>query len=667
MANRDQKLLGEGLRKIQPKIRMFAKANDTVNEIRADFASAIAAEPSKPEEEVKPRYADRVLKKDLVTPKIGMLSDKVSINTFVWHTTSAPDAPDRSGALEVKCLKLDELSEIAGDDDISFIELGETLKRPDSVVTNTQPRAPSATERNLPGRDNGGRDVLVGIIDVQGYDFSHPDFLDADGNTRWISIWDQSDEGLRSSPNGFNFGSEIKHEHMDAAIKGSTNLSMPAWALEPQSQMETGSHGTHVASIAAGNRGVCRNASIAGVLIDLPVTITGNRRKSFYDSTRVAQAVSYLINLADALGKPLSINISLGTNGGGHDASNGASRWIDHLMSTAGRSVCVAAGNAGQDAPSHPDDMGYVMGRIHTSGQIASRGLTSDIDWIVVGNGLADVSENEMEIWYGGADRFSISITPPGMPTIGPIQPQEYLQNHKLPDGSMLSIYNELYHPANGANYIAVYLSPFLKEPPIVGVRPGLWRVQLHGEEIRDGRYHGWIERDDPRRSGVNGSQEYWNFPSFFSKESNVDNSSVSSLACGSRVISVANLNKASNRINSSSSQGPTRDGRHKPDVAASGTDIVAANGFFGNGDSQWISMTGTSMASPFVAGVAGLMLEAEPRLTAAQIGGIIQRTSRPLPGKTYEWSNDCGYGVLDPEECVNEARNMNGRTRLEP
>ena len=34
-----------------------------------------------------------------------------------------------------------------------------------------------------------------------------------------------------------------------------------------------------------------------------------------------------------------------------------------------------------------------------------------------------------------------------------------------------------------------------------------------------------------------------------------------------------------------SSSQGPTRDDRMKPDIAAPGTDIVAANGFGENGD----------------------------------------------------------------------------------
>jgi hypothetical protein len=38
---------------------------------------------------------------------------------------------------------------------------------------------------------NYGQDVLVGIIDVNGFDFAHPDFLDADGHTRFEAIWDQ--------------------------------------------------------------------------------------------------------------------------------------------------------------------------------------------------------------------------------------------------------------------------------------------------------------------------------------------------------------------------------------------------------------------------------------------------------------------------------------------
>ena len=94
------------------------------------------------------------------------------------------------------------------------------------------------------------------------------------------------------------------------------------------------------------------------------------------------------------------------------------------------------------------------------------------------------------------------------------------------------------------------------------------------------------------------------------------------------------NLDEPRQCVNISSSQGPTRDGRLKPDVAAPGTDIVAALGFNFDDDEEWIAMTGTSMASPYVCGVVGLMLAENPKLTAAQIRGILQRggeaASRP-------------------------------------
>ena len=183
---------------------------------------------------------------------------------------------------------------------------------------------------------------------------------------------------------------------------------------------------------------------------------------------------------------------------------------------------------------------------------------------------------------------------------------------------------------------------------------------------MRDGRYHGWIERDDPRSLGRVGDREAWRFPSFFSETSNVDNSSVSSLACGQRVLSVANLDQVAERINISSSQGPTRDQRNKPDVAAPGTNIVAAKGFAGE-DDRWIKMSGTSMASPFVAGVAGLMLGLEPKLTAAQIEGIIVRTARPLPGGSFKWVNDSGFGRIDPDACLTETELINEREDKTP
>jgi subtilisin family serine protease len=376
-------------------------------------------------------------------------------------------------------------------------------------------------------------------------------------------------------------------------------------------------------------------------------------------------AVEYLIDLSKKLGGkqplPLSINISLGTNGHAHDGSAACCRWIDAALSVPGRCISVAAGNAGQEVAEFPGDLGYFLGRIHTKGSLPASDLTTDIEMEVIGNARVDVSENELEIWYSPQDRFEVSLRPPGGEWLGPYKPREFLENHRLPrEGHFVSIYNELYHPANGANYIAIYLTPFLDPHFVVGVKAGTWTVRLHGLEVRSGAFHGWIERDDPRPAGRIGNQEAWRFPSCFSERSNVDNSSISTLATGRWVVAVGNLDSTRERIHISSSQGPTRDDRYKPDVAAPGTDIIAAKGFSGEG--EWIAMTGTSMASPYVTGVAGLMLAARRELTASQILGIMQRTAKPLPGRGFPWTNDGGFGCINAAECVREAALVNKR-----
>ena len=46
-----------------------------------------------------------------------------------------------------------------------------------------------------------------------------------------------------------------------------------------------------------------------------------------------------------------------------------------------------------------------------------------------------------------------------------------------------------------------------------------------------------------------------------------------------------------------------------------------------------------------------------DPKLTAAQICGILQRTSKPLPGVDYRWRNEAGYGIIDPAGCLEEVK----------
>lgn len=707
----------ENERKLHPWLRVVRNGCREVNAVRSDGstrvacaitdeeggvpAPAIYAQMAKQEAAV-PHWTERV---DVSSPKLTKRAklferaapDDVFINVFIEFL------PEREGELgaptaemhRIKKLIEEEhakvgstipiaisnrrtflcatipvpmLDQLKSDPAVAFIHPSDplTLDRPE--ITTVSPTTKITSKAIGSAKDYGRGDaVLIGIIDVGGFDFSHPDFIDdEDGTTRFIAIWDQGGD-FRPHPAGFTFGSEFRKKHLDAAIEASKQPGLPPapW-IERQSQLQPGSHGTHVASIAAGNNGVCPHAKIAAVLIDIPAIDDDveRRRATFSDTSRITHAVEYLLMIAEEEGLPISINISLGTNGGSHDGSSGVSRWLDAYLAAPGRAICVAAGNAGQEKSHSEEDLGWIMGRIHTSGQIPAAGLEVELEWTVIGDGIEDVSENELEIWYGAQDRFSVALKPPGDSDWLEVKPREYIENKRLSTGVTVSIYNELYHPTTGGNYVSIYLSPNLNSANFRGITPGIWKIRLRGDEVRNGRFDAWIERDDPMEISRDGGRRMFRFPSFFTEKTNVDSHSITSLACGHRVIAVANLDEAKEQINKSSSQGPTRDGRYKPEIAAPGTNVIAANGF-SDSDDLWIAMTGTSMASPYVAGVVGLMLAMNHELTAAQCLGILQRTARPLAGASYNWVNDVGYGRLDPVAAIDEAKAINTRIEL--
>ena len=73
------------------------------------------------------------------------------------------------------------------------------------------------------------------------------------------------------------------------------------------------------------------------------------------------------------------------------------------------------------------------------------------------------------------------------------------------------------------------------------------------------------------------------------------------------------------------SSRGPTADGRIKPDVSAPGVAITSAAA---NTSNSYATYSGTSMATPFTAGVALLMLDANSAFTPAQVKDSIRTTA---------------------------------------
>ncbi|MGW0533123.1 S8 family serine peptidase [Streptomyces sp. NPDC003032] len=85
-------------------------------------------------------------------------------------------------------------------------------------------------------------------------------------------------------------------------------------------------------------------------------------------------------------------------------------------------------------------------------------------------------------------------------------------------------------------------------------------------------------------------------------------------------------------------SQGP-RAGDHalKPDLSAPGVGILAARSGLTGGDGFYTEMSGTSMATPHIAGVAALLAEKHPDWTGTRLKDALMSSSRRLEESVYE------------------------------
>lgn len=94
------------------------------------------------------------------------------------------------------------------------------------------------------------------------------------------------------------------------------------------------------------------------------------------------------------------------------------------------------------------------------------------------------------------------------------------------------------------------------------------------------------------------------------------------------------------------SSRGPTSDNKIKPDVVAPGVYIMADDNTYPNTPTYhggYIEMSGTSMSSPFVAGVAALMFDANYTLTPIQVKNMIRGTAEDYGVAGCDIDYGCG------------------------
>ncbi|NNC99495.1 MAG: S8 family serine peptidase, partial [Gammaproteobacteria bacterium] len=322
---------------------------------------------------------------------------------------------------------------------------------------------------------------------------------------------------------------------------------------------------------------------------------------------------------------PAVINLSLGGHWGAHDGTSA----IENVIAAEtgpGRIIVVAAGNEGSDNIHWNDTL--IEGQILT--------LTS----LVQDDGFQFV-----DIWIPRGDEVSLELD--------------------IDNGQIVPI-DGLYHPvANGGRVGGVArVDPINNDQNVtlffdacaLGTHAEL---RIDGVTVTQGHVHAW---GGPREANI--------FPTATNEYS------IGMPATEEQAISVASF-VSRNRIRSGdptlpglmvgersgfSSIGPTRYDVQKPDISAPGQFITAALAdnsemanspkftSFRDAGGELISIQGTSMATPFVAGVIALMLETEPGLNPGEIKQRLRATATRNATTGRIWNNQYGVGRIDVE-----------------
>lgn len=479
-----------------------------------------------------------------------------------------------------------------------------------------------------------GKGVLLGIIDT-GTDPDHPDFKDSLGNSRIAWLWDQRLVQATNTPQPYNYGQEWSGAQIDAG-------------LSTHDDYVEMSHGTKVAGVAAGNgasaamyKGIAPEAGIITVAVDFN-----------NPGPTVTDALNYIIGKANALGKPLVVNISIGDYLGSHDGKDLQAQMIDNMMNNLpGRALVVAAGNGGE-IPFH---LGYPVSSTDTSFtwlKNPASGFNFQVyaDSLDFKNVKFSIGAHNGSLGYRGNIGF---LTVDSM--LGTIRTDTLKYNgNRIGLVKTISDYGDSVYTldvsiaADSLNY--------------------LWTLETTGSGRIDSWSFDYVYTNLPTAAAFPAMSSY--------KRPDTLQTICTSFQCGRQVITVGNytdrttfidvngaissFSGTDNDIFPTSSLGPTRDGRVRPHITATGENIATTGAlpildwlinnfpFAVTQDSLHMTFGGTSAAAPAVAGLAALYFEKYPTATLQQLKEDIINCSLQDAFTQSVPNHRWGYGKLD-------------------
>ncbi len=578
------------------------------------------------------------------------VGDPVSIRRFCEQNQGHYKYHIQSiNSISLPIIKLEEFSEMNYVERIEFSgNFGKPLN--DNIRSNIN--IDSAHKGFAPLFDSlTGKGVIIGVIDAS-MEVNHPDFLDHNGKSRLLYYWNQSHvSSLKPQP--YNYGTEWNNEQINLGL------------VVPNGNND---HGAHVTGTAAGNgkanglhKGMAPEADI--IYVDYATNPTIDFAQS------VADAVHYIFNKADSLNKPCVINISLGTYRGSHDGKDPATKIIDQLINEKpGRAVVCAAGNSGSQNPYHvsypvTSDTNFTWFKYNSATWFGFAGLMVEI-W-------ADTQDLKDVYFSVGADKMTPNIEFRGATsfkkfTVGNVEEDLYSIS-----GNYLGTVGTYVEIQEGVYYIQLYM-----------VSPDSSQYYYRLSTTGTGKFDIWSSPNITGTSEIASLStdvfpDSLTFPEIVKyKFPDRNKHIVNNWACSPHVITVGNYVNTNTYVDYNgvsyltsatpgllsytSSHGPTRDDRIKPDISAPGqlvfscarlnnlanyvTSIpsyVAPGGYH-------LANSGTSMASPAVAGSVALFFEKCPNASVHDFYQHMIQTAFTDSFTGITPNNAYGYGKLN-------------------